>query len=206
MPLPLPQAPPPKLPCSRQGWDVRGMAADVSLAADRAALVAAASDAFGGRVEVLFNNVGTNIRKAATEYTEARQEGGREGLLQVLAAGGRVWHRALYWSRAAAVLPTTLLSLLQADWQRLMSVNLESGFALSQVHCLLAGDWLRAPLCMSVLRAAPPRSPRHPRLALPPLSCSCATRCSRPPAAASSSSTAAWQAGPRRWGRGRFMP
>lgn len=57
-----------------QGWDVQGCVADVSKAEDRQRLVAAVSEAFGGQLQVLFNNVGTNIRKPTQDYT---QVGGR---------------------------------------------------------------------------------------------------------------------------------
>lgn len=61
--------------CKSQGWDVQGCVADVAQAADRQRLVAAVSEAFGGRLQVLFNNVGTNVRKKAVDFTQARQGG-----------------------------------------------------------------------------------------------------------------------------------
>lgn len=56
--------------CTVQGWDVHGLAADVSKAEDRQRLIAAVSEAYGGRLNVLFNNVGTNVRKLAVDYTQ----------------------------------------------------------------------------------------------------------------------------------------
>ena len=44
--------------CHEAGWDVRGIQADVSQAEDRQRLMQAVSDAFGGSLNVLFNNVG----------------------------------------------------------------------------------------------------------------------------------------------------
>ena len=58
--------------CTEQGWDVRGVPADVAVPEQRAALVAAAGQAFGGKLDVVFSNVGTNIRKRAEEFTQAR--------------------------------------------------------------------------------------------------------------------------------------
>lgn len=81
--------------CRAAGWDVQGIVADVSLAEDRQLLLDAVSEAFQGKLNVLFNNVGTNIRHATVDFT-------------------------------------------QAEFQRLISVNLESAFALSQLaHPLL---------------------------------------------------------------------
>lgn len=74
---------------------MRGVAADVATAEGRAALLAAVGAAFGGQLDALFNNVGTNIRKPTVEYSAA-------------------------------------------DFQSLVSTNLESAFALSRgVHPLL---------------------------------------------------------------------
>ena len=52
------------------GWDVQGVTADVSLAEDRQRLMAEVSAAFSGTLHVLFNNVGTNIRKPTVEFTQ----------------------------------------------------------------------------------------------------------------------------------------
>lgn len=72
-----------------------GVAADVATAEGRAALLAAVGAAFGGQLDALFNNVGTNIRKPSVEYSDA-------------------------------------------DFQSLVSTNLESAFAMSRgVHPLL---------------------------------------------------------------------
>jgi Tropinone reductase 1 len=82
------------------GWDVDGVVADVSQASDRQLLMQAVSDAFGGQLNVLFNNVGTNIRQPTVDFT-------------------------------------------QEDFQRLIAINLESAFAMSQLaHPLLkaSGD------------------------------------------------------------------
>ncbi|KAJ1474136.1 hypothetical protein T484DRAFT_1833398 [Baffinella frigidus] len=48
---------------AEQGMDVAGMVADCSKKEDRQALVLRASEAFDGRLDVLVNNVGTNVRK-----------------------------------------------------------------------------------------------------------------------------------------------
>ena len=49
---------------------VFGVACDVSTAEGRSALVNFANSTFGGRLDVLVNNVGTNIRKSTTSYTD----------------------------------------------------------------------------------------------------------------------------------------
>jgi Tropinone reductase 1 len=51
----------------RRGADAHGLAADLSTAAGRAAVLARLEEF--GRLDVLVNNVGTNVRKSATEYT-----------------------------------------------------------------------------------------------------------------------------------------
>lgn len=55
--------------CRQEGWDVNGLVADVSLHRDRQRLVEKASELFGGKIDVLFNNVGTNIRKPTLELS-----------------------------------------------------------------------------------------------------------------------------------------
>ena len=52
-----------------QGHQADGIRADVALAADREATLAAAHDSFGGVLDVLVNNAGGNIRKKALDYT-----------------------------------------------------------------------------------------------------------------------------------------
>lgn len=56
----------------RAGADAHGVAADLSTAGGRA-LVLERLEALG-RLDVLVNNVGTNVRKAATEYTTEEYE------------------------------------------------------------------------------------------------------------------------------------
>ncbi|MCA1617801.1 MAG: SDR family oxidoreductase [Acidobacteria bacterium] len=56
----------------RAGADAHGLAADLSTAEGRA-LVLGRLEGFG-RLDVLVNNVGTNVRKAATEYTTEEYE------------------------------------------------------------------------------------------------------------------------------------
>lgn len=54
------------------GWrsigDAHGVTSDVSRDGDRATLVEAVADHFDGELDVLINNVGTNIRKPLVEY------------------------------------------------------------------------------------------------------------------------------------------
>jgi Tropinone reductase 1 len=50
-----------------EGADAHGLAADLSTAEGRAAVLGRLEEF--GRLDVLVNNVGTNVRKAATEYT-----------------------------------------------------------------------------------------------------------------------------------------
>jgi Tropinone reductase 1 len=61
--------------CAAAGADVRGCVADVATAEGRAAVLAAALAAFGSAaLDVLVNNVGTNIRKPTAEYSPADWE------------------------------------------------------------------------------------------------------------------------------------
>jgi tropinone reductase I len=52
------------------GADVVGAVFDVSVRQQREALMQAVGAAFGGRLNILVNNVGTNIRKRADQFTE----------------------------------------------------------------------------------------------------------------------------------------
>ncbi len=52
-----------------EGKPVRGIAADMSTADGRQAAIDAAARAFGGRLDVLVNNAGGNLRKKALDYT-----------------------------------------------------------------------------------------------------------------------------------------
>ncbi len=81
--------------CKAQGWDVQGCVADVSKADDRQNLVAAVSQAFGGQLTVLFNNVGTNIRKPTEEYTQVGRRGEFWGAVDGLVG----WCSVCSWSR-----------------------------------------------------------------------------------------------------------
>ncbi|GAB4819030.1 hypothetical protein N2152v2_006076 [Parachlorella kessleri] len=55
---------------SRQaGWRVDGIVTDVSLPEDRKKLIEKAAELFEGKLDVLFNNVGFNIRKPTLELT-----------------------------------------------------------------------------------------------------------------------------------------
>lgn len=51
------------------GYNVQGCVADVSQQADREALMKDVAAAFEGKLHVLINNVGSNIRKPTLEYT-----------------------------------------------------------------------------------------------------------------------------------------
>ncbi|EFJ49574.1 hypothetical protein VOLCADRAFT_85348 [Volvox carteri f. nagariensis] len=53
------------------GIDVRGCVCDVSDRRQRQQLVDGVATEFGGKLDILVNNVGTNIRKPTVEYTEA---------------------------------------------------------------------------------------------------------------------------------------
>ena len=128
--------------CKAAGWDVQGTVADVSTADGRAALLAQVSDAFGGQLNVLFNNVGTNVRKPTVDFTEVRRPQdarhprcGCSTLSQCSAACWRARRASAPthlsasnngWSSPTSVHP------LQSDWQFLVSTNLESAFMLSQ--------------------------------------------------------------------------
>ena len=56
----------------REGASAQGLAADLSTAAGRGAVLERLGEA--GRLDLLVNNVGTNVRKAATEYTAEEYE------------------------------------------------------------------------------------------------------------------------------------
>ena len=56
----------------RAGADAHGLAADVSTSEGRALVLARLAEL--GRLDVLVNNVGTNVRRAATEYTTEEYE------------------------------------------------------------------------------------------------------------------------------------
>jgi len=51
------------------GLDVQGSVADMSIPEHRQQLVQAVAKAFDGRLDILVNNVGTNIRKPTVEYS-----------------------------------------------------------------------------------------------------------------------------------------
>mmetsp|Transcript_4412 Transcript_4412/g.11997 ORF Transcript_4412/g.11997 Transcript_4412/m.11997 type:complete len:267 (+) Transcript_4412:92-892(+) len=53
-----------------QGYDVKGIVADVSSAESRQQLMQAVKEAYGGKLNVLVNNVGTNIRKPTIDYSQ----------------------------------------------------------------------------------------------------------------------------------------
>ncbi|GJP51336.1 hypothetical protein CLOM_g10494, partial [Closterium sp. NIES-68] len=52
-----------------QGWAATGWACDVKEAAQREQLIGKVSEAFGGKLNHLVNNVGTNIRKPTVDYS-----------------------------------------------------------------------------------------------------------------------------------------
>lgn len=52
----------------QQGWKVKGVAADVSHAEGRQTILSHVQDTLGS-LDILVNNVGTNIRKKAVDYT-----------------------------------------------------------------------------------------------------------------------------------------
>ncbi|MEL6612687.1 MAG: SDR family oxidoreductase [Bacteroidota bacterium] len=52
-----------------EGYDARGVAADVATPEGRAAVLDAVQAEFGGRLDTLVNNVGTNLRKPTLAYT-----------------------------------------------------------------------------------------------------------------------------------------
>jgi tropinone reductase I len=56
-----------------QGWKAHGIAADVATSDGRQAMIEQVNQTLGG-LDILVNNVGTNIRKKAMEYTEQEYE------------------------------------------------------------------------------------------------------------------------------------
>lgn len=156
--------------CREQGWDVRGLPCDVSKPEERQRLMEAVAEAFGGRLNVLFNNVRMsmhvdqdghavpNVNWLHLPPLSARPHlfflPGRHERAQ---AGCRLHRREcpswvpgppvpllhllpLHPARltACTLAPLALVGLPQEDWQRLIAVNLESAFKLSQLaHPLL---------------------------------------------------------------------
>eukprot|EP00898_Chlorokybus_atmophyticus_P002185 jgi/Chlat1/2968/Chrsp2S04700 len=53
-----------------QGLQVEGCAADISSQGAREKLMKAVSNVFGGKLNILVNNAGTNVRKPTVEYTQ----------------------------------------------------------------------------------------------------------------------------------------
>ncbi len=53
-----------------QGWKSHGIAVDVATSDGRQAIFEQVREVFDGRLDILVNNVGTNIRKKALEYTQ----------------------------------------------------------------------------------------------------------------------------------------
>jgi Tropinone reductase 1 len=53
-----------------QGWKAHGIAVDVATSDGRQAIFKQVREVFDGRLDILVNNVGTNIRKKALEYTQ----------------------------------------------------------------------------------------------------------------------------------------
>lgn len=56
-----------------QGWKAHGIAADVTTSDGRQAIIEQVNQTLGG-LDILVNNVGTNVRKKALEYTEQEYE------------------------------------------------------------------------------------------------------------------------------------
>jgi Tropinone reductase 1 len=56
--------------CREAGYEIKGIVSDASVAKDRENLVSLVSSQYG-RLDVLVNNAGINIRKRAIEYSEA---------------------------------------------------------------------------------------------------------------------------------------
>ncbi|KAL7554974.1 hypothetical protein ACHAWF_018548 [Thalassiosira exigua] len=58
----------------QHGFGVQGVVADVSTPEGRETLRQQVEEKFGGKLDVLVNNVGSNIRKKTVDYTEADYE------------------------------------------------------------------------------------------------------------------------------------
>ena len=58
----------------KQGFIVQGVVADMSKEEDRIMLIKKAEDFFEGKLDVLVNNVGTNVRKTTVEYGSEVEE------------------------------------------------------------------------------------------------------------------------------------
>ncbi|KAI7838183.1 hypothetical protein COHA_008031 [Chlorella ohadii] len=151
--------------CKAQGWDVQGCVADVSKADDRQNLVAAVSQAFGGQLTVLFNNVGTNIRKPTEEYTQEEWSFLLSANLESAFALCQLCHPLLKASGDAVVIfnssvaggPTALMSgtiygLTKAALNQLAK-NLTCEWAKDGVRAIAVAPWYTAtPLAQQVLK------------------------------------------------------
>ncbi|TNE80142.1 MAG: SDR family oxidoreductase [Bacteroidetes bacterium] len=56
--------------CLKLGYHVKGIVSDISKAPDRKSLAQAVNSEFDGKLHVLINNAGTNIRRALHEYSD----------------------------------------------------------------------------------------------------------------------------------------
>ncbi|MEW6730766.1 MAG: SDR family oxidoreductase [Acidobacteriota bacterium] len=57
----------------QQGWSARGLAADISRSDERERIFDKVRE-LGGKLDILVNNVGTNIRKKSIDYTQEEYE------------------------------------------------------------------------------------------------------------------------------------
>jgi tropinone reductase I len=150
--------------CKEKGWDVQGIAADVSEAEGRTKLVDAVKATWGGELDVLVNNVGTNIRKPSTEVTDADFEAlQRTNLLSAFCLS-RDFHPLLKAAGSSCLLfnssvaggPTAMKSgspyaCSKASLNQLAK-NLACEWASDGIRVISVAPWYTAtPLAMQVL-------------------------------------------------------
>ena len=139
--------------------------ADVATAEGRAALVAAAAEAFAGQLDVLINNVGTNVRKPTVELTDADAEFIFQTNTHSAFALSRDFFSLLKASGAGTVLfissvaggPTgmrsgALYAMSKASMNQLAK-NLACEWAKDGIRVLSVAPWYTStPLAMQVLQ------------------------------------------------------
>lgn len=150
--------------CKSKNWNVQGVVADVAESEGRLSLVAAVSAAFDHQLDVLINNVGTNVRKKTTEFTDQDAEHlNRTNLLSAFCLT-RDCHALLKKTGDACVLfnssvaggPTamksgSLYALSKASLNQLAK-NLTCEWAHEGIRVISVAPWYTAtPLAMQVL-------------------------------------------------------
>lgn len=121
-----------------EGRRIRGVAADVTVPADRERLVDSARNKLGG-LDLLVNNVGTNIRKTAIEYTPAEYSSVMQTNMDSTFHMCQLAHPLLREGREAAVV--NVLSVAGMTHLRTGAPYAMTKAALVQLTRNLAVEW-----------------------------------------------------------------